>query len=57
MLLIATLLAVGTGIAYLMQWQSGQRGPDLLGFVAIYLTLPLCLSIAFLFAYLKAPSR
>ena len=57
MLLLALLLAAGTGAVYLWKWNSGLRGPDLLGFVAVYLTFPLCMTILFLFAYLKQPSR
>jgi hypothetical protein len=56
-LLLAVLLAVGVGIAHLIQWQRGLRGHELLQFFTIYLAVPLAAAMLLLFAYLRQPPR
>ena len=53
LLVVATVLAVGSGGAYFWQYFHGVRGADLLGFTTVYVAAPLGLSLILLFQYLK----
>lgn len=57
LLLIAAVLALAAGGAYLWQWRQGLRGVDLLGFTSVWVALPLALALILMFAYFSRPAR
>ena len=54
MLVVATVLAVGSGGAYFWNFFHGLRGEELLEFTTIFVAVPLGLSLILLFKYLKS---
>lgn len=55
LLMLATLLVLGVGLAYFIAWRRGLVGLELLGFFSLYLAMPLTIGLLLLFAYLKVP--
>jgi hypothetical protein len=56
-LVIATLLALGGGAAYLWKWQGGWRGAELLGFSCWAVCPALVVSLILLFVYFQYAKR
>lgn len=57
-LLLLAVLAVGAvGIVYLLKWNAGLRGFELLQFFTFYLALPLAIGLLLMFSYLRTPPR
>lgn len=57
LLVLAALIAVAAGAAYLWKWQQGLRGPDLLGFTSLWVALPLALALILMFSYFNKPKK
>ncbi|HES58639.1 MAG TPA: hypothetical protein ENO21_04335 [Firmicutes bacterium] len=55
LLVVAAVLAVAAGAAYLWKWQQGLRGVDLLGFTSLWVALPLALALILMFFYFSKP--
>jgi hypothetical protein len=53
LLVLALLCILPAGGAYLWQFFHGLRGPELLGFAAQWVALPLGIGLLFLFGYLN----
>lgn len=57
LLFVAALIAVAAGAAYLTAWMRGLRETELLGFTAIWVAIPLAVSLILMFSYLNRPAR
>jgi TRAP-type C4-dicarboxylate transport system permease small subunit len=57
LLVASAVIAVAAGGAYLWKWQQGLRGTDLLGFTALWVAVPLALSLILMFFYFNKPVR
>ena len=56
-LLLAVLIVGGVGVAYIIKYQAGLRGHELLQFFTVFLAVPLAVGLLVLFAYLKNPAE
>lgn len=57
LLISSATLAVLAGGAYLWKWLAGVRGADLLGFTALWIAVPLALSMILMFFYFNQSAR
>jgi len=52
-LVAAVLIVLAVGVAYMLKWQNGLQGIELLQFFTFYLAVPLAVGLLLLFAYLR----
>lgn len=57
LLLLAMLVVCAVGVVYLLKWNAGLRGFELLQFFTFYLAVPLASGLLLMFAYLRTPPR